>query len=64
MKKEYRLKLQKFIGLAIMPIAFPIIPEHSSQYYQVLLFNVGLLLLLSTKWGKLKNELRITKAHL
>ncbi|WP_411767291.1 hypothetical protein [Winogradskyella sp. A3E31] len=52
-------KILKIVGVLIMLMAFPLIPDHYPWYYQVLLFNVGLVLFLSTKWNKLKNELGI-----
>nr|WP_293297170.1 hypothetical protein [Allomuricauda sp.] len=51
----------KVIGVLIMLLAFPLIPDHYPWYYQVLLFNIGLGLFLSTKWDNLKNELGIIK---
>lgn len=63
MRNENRHRLQKYLGIIIMLIAFPIIPDHYPWYCQVLLFNVGLVLLLSTKWSKLRIELGISKTH-
>lgn len=63
MKKENRIKLQKLLGIILMLIAFPIIPDHYPWYAELLLYNLGLVLLLSTKWRKLKNELKIIKIH-
>ena len=54
-------KVLKILGVLTMLLAFPLIPDHYPWFYQVLLFNVGLVLFLSTKWNKLKNELGITK---
>lgn len=54
-------KILKIAGVLIMLLAFPLIPDHYPWYYQVLLFNIGLGLFLSTKWNKLKKELGITK---
>ncbi len=61
MKKEYQIKIQKILGITIMLLAFPIVPENYPWYVNVLLFNVGLILILTTKWNKLKKELGIRK---
>ena len=61
MRKESKIKIVRVIAVLIMLAAFPLIPDHYPWYYQVLLFNVGLALALSTKWNKLKNELGVTK---
>jgi len=61
MKIENRLKIVKALGVIIMLVAFPIIPDGYPWYYQTILFNIGLFLLLSTKWNKLKKELGINK---
>lgn len=61
MRKENKIKIVRVVAVLIMLTAFPLIPDHNPWYYQVLLFNVGLGLALSTKWNKLKNELGITK---
>ncbi len=63
MKKEYQLKILKILGVAIMLIAFPIIPDHYPWYYEMVLFNTGLIFLLATKWNKLKKELGFTKSQ-
>ena len=61
MRKESKIKVVRIISVLIMLAAFPLIPDHYPWYYQVLAFNIGLGLFLSTKWNKLKNELGITK---
>ncbi|WP_432410850.1 hypothetical protein [Rasiella sp. SM2506] len=53
-------KILKIAGVLIMLLAFPLIPDHFPWHYQVILFNIGLGLFLSTKWKQLKNELGIT----
>lgn len=58
-KKIY--KIMRILGVVIMLIAFPIVPEEYPWYYQIIVFNIGLALLLATKWNKLKEELGISK---
>ena len=60
MRKENKIKIFRVIAVFIMLLAFPLVPDHYPWYYQVLLFNVGLVVFLSTKWNKLKKELGIT----
>ena len=62
MNKEYRFIFQRSLGVIIMLIAFPIIPDHFPWYVSVLLFNVGLILVMSTAWSKLKSKLGITNS--
>ncbi len=64
MRKETKIKIVRVVAVIIMLSAFPLIPDHYPWYYELLLYNIGLVLLLSTKWGKLKNELRITKTKI
>lgn len=61
MLKRKKLTIIKITGILIMLLAFPIIPDHYPWYYEILLFNVGLAFLISTKWKNLKSELGITK---
>lgn len=61
MAKENSFKIMKVLGVVIMLIAFPIIPEEYPWYYQIILFNIGLILILVTKWSKIKEELGISK---
>ncbi|NCP60011.1 MAG: hypothetical protein GW839_06885 [Flavobacteriales bacterium] len=61
MKKENKRKILKVLGVIIMLVAYPIIPDEYPWYYQTILFNIGLFLFLSTKWNKLKKELGINK---
>ncbi len=61
MTKENSFKIMKVLGIVIMLIAFPIIPEVYPWYYQIILFNIGLILILVTKWNKIKEELGISK---
>ena len=53
----------KILGVLIMLLAFPIIPDHYPWYYEIVLFNLGLGFLVTTKWNKLKGELGITKSQ-
>ena len=61
MKKENWFRIMRVLGVVIMLLAFPIVPQEYPWYYQLLLFNIGLALLLATKLTKLKRELGITK---
>jgi hypothetical protein len=53
----------KIAGVLIMLLAFPIIPDHYPWYYEIVFFNLGLVLLIAAKWKKLMNELGITKSE-
>ena len=61
MTKENSFKIMKVLGVVIMLISFPIIPKAYPWYYQIILFNIGLILLLVTIWSKIKEELGISK---
>lgn len=61
MKKEIRFKIIRALGVAIMLIAFPIVPKEYPWYYQIIIFNIGLVFVLASKWSKLKQELGINK---
>lgn len=53
--------VMRILGVIIMLLAFPIISEKYPWYYQVLLFDMGLALVIITKWSKLKREIGISK---
>jgi len=59
MKKEIRFKIIRALGVVIMLIAFPIVPKEYPWYYQVIVFNIGLVFVLASKWTKLKQEIGI-----
>jgi len=48
----------KVTGISIMLISFAIIPDSYPWYYELLLFNLGLWMWLSTRSHKLRNELK------
>lgn len=54
----------RVLGVIIMLLAFSIIPDQYPWYYSVLLFDVGLLLVVITKWNKLKKELGLSTQSL
>ncbi len=45
------------IGVVIMLLAFIVLPDSYPWYVEVLLFDVGLLLIFIPKWPKIKAEL-------
>ena len=59
MKKEHGIKVQRILGVSIMLLAFPIVPDSYPWYVSVLLFDIGLIIMLATKWNKLKKQLGI-----
>lgn len=59
MKKENWFKVMRVLGVVIMLLAFPMIPEEYPRYYQILFFNTGLVLVLAIKWSKFKQEIGI-----
>ncbi len=48
----------KFVGICIMLIAFFIVPDSKPWYYEVLLFDVGLIITIIPKFPKLKKNSR------
>lgn len=54
-------KVLTITGVLIMLLAFPLMPEGYPWYYEVVLFDVGLVLFLFSQWEKLKNEMNIFK---
>lgn len=54
-------KVLKPLGIIIMIFSFAVVPDSYPWYYELILFNIGLALFLSTKWKKLKKELGINK---
>jgi len=61
MKNKYSITILKILGVVIMLLAFPIMPEDYPWYSSVLLYNTGVLLLLISKWDKFKKELGMNK---
>ncbi len=53
----------KIVGVIIMLIAFPIVPESKPWYYSVLLFDIGLILAMIPKFSKLKEKYFPKKSH-
>ncbi|GAB4242702.1 MAG: hypothetical protein Tsb0034_20230 [Ekhidna sp.] len=56
MKKTKWNPILRAIAITIMLVAFPIVPDNAPWYYGVILFDVGLFLLLATKWASLKKK--------
>lgn len=61
-KKNIQIAL-KIVGVIIMLIAFPIVPESKPWYYSVLLFDIGLVLVIISKFPKLKEKYFPKKSH-
>jgi len=55
LKKNAHLVL-RILGVCLMLIAFPIVPESKPWYCSVILFDIGLLLILIPKFSKLKEK--------
>ncbi len=56
MSKKSIHTILRFVGVVIMLLAFVVIPDSQPWYYEVLLFDVGLLLVLIPKFPKLKKQ--------
>ncbi len=61
-KKNIHIALT-IVGVIIMLIAFPIVPESKPRYYSVLLFDIGLVLAVIPKFPKLKEKYFTKKSH-
>lgn len=57
MKNNHWLGILRTIGILIMIFSFAIVPEHYPWYYEILLFDVGLLMMLYAKSPKLRKSL-------
>lgn len=62
-KKNIHIAL-KIVGVIIMLIAFPIVPDSKPWYYAVLLFDIGLVLAMIPKFPKLKKRFLKNKVNL
>ena len=62
MSKKNRHIVLKITGVIIMLIAFPIISDAKPWYYEVLLFDVGLVLTLIPKFPKIKKRFSKTNS--
>lgn len=54
----------KISGISIMLLAFLVVPDNKPWYYEVLLFDVGLLLVLIPKFPKQKKRFSKIKMNL
>lgn len=62
-KKNIYITL-RFIGVSIMLIAFLVVPDSKSWYYEVLLFDLGLIISIIPKLPKLKSSFLKIKVNL
>lgn len=56
MSKKHTHIILKIVGVIIMLIAFPIVPETKPWYYSVLLFDIGLVMTIIPNFSKLKEK--------
>jgi len=57
MSKKNIHTILKLVGICIMLIAFLVVPDSKPWYYEVLLFDVGLVISMIPKLPKLKKRL-------
>lgn len=57
MKNTTTLATIRTIGILIMIFSFVVVPDHYPWYYEILLFDVGLLMMLYAKSPKLRKSL-------
>ena len=60
-KKNIHIAL-KIVGVIIMLIAFIVVPDAKPWYYEVLLFDVGLILTLIPKFPKIRKRFSKTNS--
>ncbi len=56
MSKKTIYTILKLSGFLLMILAFIVVPDTKPWYYQVLVFDIGLLLFLIPKFPKIKRE--------
>lgn len=49
----------KYCGVIIMIASFPIVPDSYPWYVELIIFDIGLVLMLAPKWSKLRERLSI-----
>jgi len=57
MSKKYIHTILRLAGVCIMLIAFLVVPDSKPWYYEVLLFDVGLVISMIPKFPKIKKRL-------
>jgi len=64
MSRKYTYIVLRFIGVCIMLMAFLVISDSKPWYYEVLLFDIGLIISIIPKFPKLKKRFIKIRAKL